>query len=210
MPADLRDDHSHHDILSTRIALSGRVWDIRDDELAYGPSTLTREYVDHRGAVAVLALDPDSRVLLLRQYRHPIRSREWELPAGILDVPGEPPVDTARRELAEEAGLAADRWHLLLDFFPSPGGSNEAIRVFLAQGVHPITSHFEPTAEEVDLEQRWVPLGEVADAVLGGRLQNGTLGIAVLAAVASGASGWRTLRDPEAPWERHPSRGAHS
>jgi len=204
MPDELCDEPSHHDILSTRVALSGRVWDVRDDELAYGPSTLIRQYVDHRGAVAVLALDRDDRVLLLRQYRHPIRSREWELPAGILDVPGEPAVDTARRELAEEAGLAADDWRLLLDFFPSPGGSNEAIRVYLARGLRPVVSGFEPTAEEVDIEKRWLPLDDVTSAVLEGRVQNGTLGIAVLAAGAARANGWRTLGDAAEPWVRHP------
>ncbi|WP_255411372.1 MULTISPECIES: NUDIX domain-containing protein [unclassified Cryobacterium] len=93
---------------------------------------MTRRYLSHRGAVVIVALGEDDRVLLIRQYRHPIRACEWELPAGILDAANGDSTAAARRELLEETGLAATSWELLLDFFPTPGGSNEAIRVFLA------------------------------------------------------------------------------
>lgn len=205
MSDQLHDEILHFHILSHRVDLIGRVWDICDDDIAYGDAILSRQYLDHRGAVAVLALDSKDRVLLLRQYRHPICAREWELPAGIMDIPGELAVNAARRELTEEAGISAKNWHLLLDFYPSPGGSNEAIRVFLARDIEEAPSDFVLTDEEADIERHWIPLDEVVGAVLQRRIQNGTLGIAVLAAVAARAQGWLTLHDPESPWDRHPA-----
>ena len=111
------------------------MWDVVSDRFAYNHGEILREYVDHTGAVAVLACDEQDRVLLIKQYRHPIGLRDWEIPAGLLDIRDETPLACAQRELAEEADLAADRWHLLTEFFSSPGGSNEAIRVYLARGL---------------------------------------------------------------------------
>ena len=104
----------------------GRIWDVRRDTLAYGDqgAPIVREYVEHTGAVAVLALDDDERVLLIKQYRHPIRARDWEIPAGLLDVAHESPLEAAQRELAEEADLVAADWAVLADYFTTPGGSS--------------------------------------------------------------------------------------
>ena len=88
-----------------------------------------REYVQHTGAVGILALDEDGRVLFVEQYRHPVGMTLWELPAGLLDVRGELPLRAAQRELAEEADLRAGRWDLLIDWFNSPGGMTEALRL---------------------------------------------------------------------------------
>lgn len=86
---ELRDEPFEPEVLSSDLVYKGWVWDVRSDRVAYGDGEIIREYVDHTGAVAVLALDDDGRVLLIQQYRHPIRHRDWELPAGLLDIEGE-------------------------------------------------------------------------------------------------------------------------
>lgn len=174
-------------VTESELVFTGKVWDIRRDTVSFGGGAtaheIVREYVDHPGAVAVLARDADDRVLLINQYRHPIGAREWELPAGLLDVPGEPPLDAARRELAEEVDLAAADWSELITFHTSPGGSNEKLHVFSASGLNS-TPTFDRTEEEAEIVQRWVPLHEVVEAVLAGRLRNSILIVAVLAAHA--------------------------
>ena len=171
-------------IISTELDFEGRVWDVRRDVFEYNGHELTRDYVDHPGAVAVLVLDADGRALLIQQYRHPIRSRDWEIPAGLLDVEHEDPLVAAKRELAEEVDLIASDWTPLVTFNSSPGGSNELIRVYLARGISATSSNYDRTEEEADIVVRWVPLDEVISGVLGGDLRNSILAIAVLAAHA--------------------------
>jgi ADP-ribose pyrophosphatase len=130
--------------------------------------------------------------------------RDWELPAGLLDIRGESPLLAAQRELAEEVDLVAETWHLLTEFMSSPGGSNEALRVYLARGVSPAPDVFERTEEEAGIELRWVPLEEVVEGVLSRDLQNSILAIAALTASAGRARGWDTLADADTPWPRHP------
>jgi ADP-ribose pyrophosphatase len=202
----LEDAPEHPQILHRRTLHDGRVWNVVTETFDYNGSPITREVVDHPGAVAVLALDDQERVLLIRQYRHPVRSRDWEIPAGLLDVDGEPPFEAAKRELAEEADLKADRWDVLADFMNSPGGSNEMIRIYLAREVSEVPA-FDRTDEEADIEVRWVPLDEVVDAVLTRKVQSPSLVIGVLAAVAARARNWGTLAAPDIPWERHPRVG---
>ncbi|MGN6273054.1 MAG: NUDIX domain-containing protein [Protaetiibacter sp.] len=170
---------------STRV-YAGRVWDVRRDRFRFGGHEIERDYVDHTGAVAILARDTDDRVLMINQYRHPIRSRDWELPAGLLDMEGEDPLTAAKRELAEEADLEAAEWRELLTFATSPGGSDETIRVYEARGVTPTAEPFARTEEEAELVLRWVPLEEAVEAALAGRIHNSILIIAVLAAHARG------------------------
>ena len=143
-------------------------------------------------------------MLLIKQYRHPIGLRDWEIPAGLLDIDGESPLIGAQRELAEEADLVADDWRLLSDFFTSPGGSNEVIRVYLARGLKPTSEAFDRTEEEADLEKRWADLDDVVASVLNRTVGNSILAIAVLTAQASRAAGWVSLGDAELPWPRHP------
>jgi 8-oxo-dGTP pyrophosphatase MutT (NUDIX family) len=167
--------------------------------------------VDHTGVAAVLGIDDEDRVLLLRQYRHPIGARDWEIVAGLMDVDGESALAGAQRELAEEADLAADRWDLLADVCSSPGGSTEAVRIFLARDLRPVAHDYVREGEEAEIEVRWVPLDDAVAAVLAGRLQNSTTMIAVLSAAASRAAGWSTLRPADAPWERRAAvRGERS
>lgn len=198
-------------VLESRQLLSGYVWDIRRDRFAFGDGELERDYVDHPGAVAVLAIDDDERVLLFKQYRHAIGQRDWEIPAGLMDVAGENGLAGAQRELAEEADLQADHWALLLELFLSPGGSSETIRVFLARGLSAATHDFVRDGEEAELVPVWVPLDEAVAAVLDGRIANSITASALLAAAAARATGWASLRDPHAPWTaREIARGERS
>lgn len=195
-------------VVGSEVVHHGMVWDVVRDTVALdGERTVRREYVRHPGAVAVLALDDAGRVLMIRQYRHPVRMELWELPAGLLDVAGEPPLAAARRELAEEADLTAGRWDLLVDWFNSPGGMDEALRLYLARDVHPVPGHerHERTDEELDMPTRWVPLNEARDAVLAGRVHNPGAVVGILAACAARDAGWRTLRPADSPWPEHPA-----
>lgn len=201
---ELRDEPVEPTIVSSDVVYHGKVWDIRKDVFDYDGAQITREYVDHTGAVAVLALDDAGRVLLIQQYRHAIRHRDWELPAGLLDIAGEDPLVGAQRELAEEADLVATEWHLLIDFLTTVGGSNEALRVYLARGVSEAPEAFDRYDEEKDIVKRWVDLDEVVDAVLDGRLQNSILAISVLAASVGRSRDWATLSPADTPWTRHP------
>lgn len=141
-----------------------------------------RLVLEHPGAVMVLAVDDQERVLVLEQYRHPVRRRLLELPAGLRDTDGEDAVVTAQRELLEEAGLEARSWEHLLGTYPSPGISSERLEVFLARDLTAADrGDFEPTHEEADMTVRWVPVEELADAVLDGRATDGPLATAVLA-----------------------------
>ena len=168
-------------VVSREVVYAGRVWDIVSETVTFAGHELTREYTAHTGAVAVLAVDDDDRVLLINQYRQPIGIRDWEVPAGLLDVAGEPPLEAARRELAEETDLVAARWEPLVSFHSSPGGSNEVIHVFLARDLVPAPGTHARTDEESEIVARWVPLPEVVAAVLDGRVRNAPLMIAVLA-----------------------------
>lgn len=200
----LVDDPVIPEVLDSTVVFDGHVWNIRSEKFVLDGMEITREFMDHTGAVAVLALDEQDRVLLIKQYRHPIRMRDWELPAGLLDIRGESPLLAAQREFAEEVDLVAARWDLLSEFMTSPGGSNEVLRVYLARDISAAPEVFARTEEEAAIEKRWVPLDEVVNAVLSRDLQNSILMIAALSAQASRARDWTTLGDPNAAWPRHP------
>lgn len=183
----------------------GRVFDLVSETVDLGEAgTVTREFVRHPGAVAVVALDDDEHIVMIRQYRHPVRSYLWEIPAGLLDVPGEPLVDAARRELAEEVDLAAARWHTLIDYYTSPGASDEALRIFLARDLAeiPEANRHEREGEEAGMLVQRVPLDEAVSLVLGGSVHNPSAVAGVLAAHACRADGWASLRPADADWVR--------
>ncbi|KQR18806.1 ADP-ribose pyrophosphatase [Agreia sp. Leaf335] len=200
LPVDeLADERIDLPIVSSEVVFKGAIWDVRRETFDYNGDQITREFVDHTGAVSVLAVDDEDRVLLIRQYRHPIRSREWEIPAGLLDVADEDPLEAAKRELAEEVDLSADSWSVLSDYVTTPGGNNEAIRVYLARGLTD-TDAFAREDEEADIEKRWVPLDEALDAIVARRVQNPSLVVAVYAAFVARSRGWSTLAPADAPW----------
>lgn len=201
-PAGVVDAVAPRPVIATELIHEGIIWDVVRDTVDLGDAgTVRREYVRHPGAVSVLALDDADRVLLLRQYRPAVRQELWEPPAGLLDVPGEPLQAAAARELAEEADLVAARWWTLVDYRSSPGGSDEALRVFLARDLSPVPEAERHTreAEEQGMARAWVPLPDAVEAVLGGRLHNPSTVIGVLAAAAAQARGWTGLRPADAP-----------
>lgn len=204
----LRDELVTPSVTSSEVVFDGAVWDVRRDHIRFEGETLVREVVEHPGAVAVMALDEEDRVALIRQYRHPVAAHEWEIPAGLLDVSGEDPLVGAQRELLEEADLVADEWSVLVDYFTSPGGMDEAIRVYLARGLHlvPEDERHEREGEEAHLVHRWVPLEEVVSGVLAGHLHNSTLIVGALSAAASRDGGWGSLRPADSAWPEHPAR----
>lgn len=201
-----RDVLAPRPVVSSSTAYHGLIWDIASERVDLGDGVeVTREFVRHTGAVGILAIDEQDRVLMVSQYRHPVGYELCELPAGLLDISGEPPVECAMRELAEEADLVAQRWDVLIDWFNSPGGSDEAIRVFLARGLSdvPAENRFERTHEEALMTSRWFDLDEVFEAVLTGQLHNPTAVVGVLAAHAARERGWNTLRPADSPWSQH-------
>lgn len=207
---DLVDRVAPQPVEASEVALRGRVWDVRRDTVDLGAGgTVVREYVDHPGAVATLALREDRgtpEVLLIQQYRHPVGTFEWELPAGLLDQAGEPPREAAARELAEEADLRAERWDLLADYVSSPGGLSEALRVFLARDLSDVPHHqlHEREGEELGMPTGWVDLDLAVDAVLAGRIRNATVAVGLLSAQLARARDWVTLRPADEPWAAHP------
>jgi 8-oxo-dGDP phosphatase len=181
----------------------GKIFALRADDVRMPHGNVARrEVVEHYGAVAVLALDDNNNIMLVYQYRHALGRRLWELPAGLLDLGGEPPHVTAGRELKEEAGLAATEWRTLVDVDSAPGFSDESVRVYLATG---LTDVGRPDAhdEEADLTLRWLPLDEAVRMVLDGEIVNSLAVGGILAAhtVTNPAA----LRSVDAPWTDRPT-----
>ena len=197
MPEVFADEPFEVVVTDRSTQFDGIVWNVVRETFTYNDHPVTREFIDHTGAVAILAMDDDDRVLAIQQYRHPIRSRDWEIPAGLLDIAGEPTLLAAQRELAEEADLVASTWNLLAEIVTSPGGSNETLRVYLARDLAPSPERFDREDEEADIVVRWIGLDEAVTAVLSGAVTNVGLCVAVLAAAASRATGWSSLRPAE-------------
>lgn len=207
MRTPLCDTPEEWPVTGTAAPFTGKVTGVRTDAVTMPDgTTVNRDYQTHPGSVAVLALDDEEQVIILRQYRHPVRHRLWEIPAGLLDVPGEHPLRAAQRELYEEAHCKAGDWRVLADVYTTPGGSDEAVRVFLARDV--ATSEgkrFAATGEEADMEVARVPLEELVRRVLAGDLHNNCLVVGVLALrVALLGDGLETLRPADAPWPARP------
>jgi ADP-ribose pyrophosphatase len=201
-------------VVGTEVIHEGMVFDVVAERIVLGgdgsapaageepAGVVRREIVRHPGAVAIIALDDEERVLLLSQYRHAVRRVLWEPPAGLLDVAGEDSRDAAARELAEEADLVAGRWDVLVDYFTSPGASDEAVRIFLARDLSPVAEAdlHEREDEERDMVAEWLPLDDAVSLVLAGALHNPSAVTGLLAAAAARATGWSALRPADAPW----------
>lgn len=158
-----------------------------------------RTVITHIGAVAILALDEQDRVLMIRQYRHPVGRELWEIPAGLRDVSGESLADTAQRELLEETGHVARDWRVLVDSYSSPGIITERMRIFLARGLETADSGYQRQGEEKFLRTEWVPLADAVAAALAGKLHNGATIQGVLAGYAASTDGYAGLRGIDVP-----------
>lgn len=184
-------------------AFDGAIWDVRRESfgLPESPRPMTREFIAHTGAVAIAAVDSHGRLLLIRQYRHPVLAREWEIPAGLLDAPGEEPVAAAARELHEEADLHAANWSVLADMYTTPGSSSETIRIFLATGLSevPADQRHQRADEELGITRSWVDLAAAREATAQGRILNATTQLAI-AHLALIDGDYSRLRPASAPW----------
>ena len=186
-------------VTSSQRVFDGAVTAVRiDDVVMPDGNTAKREVVEHDNAVAIVALDsaggagadadaaadadPDPSVILIEQYRHPLGRRLWELPAGLMDVHGEGAQQTAARELVEETGYAAANWSVLVDVAPSPGFSEEIVRIFLATDLTQVGRPHPGDHEEAELRVVLVPLSTAVQAVLDGRIVNGMAVSGILAA----------------------------
>lgn len=204
----VRDIPERWPVLSSSWPLrTGRVIDIRRDEVSGerngSPGSFTRDVVVHPGAVGVMALDDQERVLLVHQYRHPVGHRLYEPPAGLLDVVGEDYLAAAQRELYEEGHVRARDWRVLVDAFTSPGMTSEALRVFLARDLEavPDGERYNGVAEEADMPVSWTPLADLVTGVLAGDLHNPTLVMGVLSAwAARQGAGFASLRPADVAW----------
>jgi 8-oxo-dGDP phosphatase len=189
---------------SSTVLAEGRVGRFVQDRVRTPDGeVMTREYVRHPGAVGVIALDEHERVALVRQYRHPVRHRLVEPPAGLLDVDGEDYLVAAQRELAEEVGLAATTWHVLVDLFTTPGVIGETLRIYLARGLSQADAPdgYLRAGEEAHMDTVWATLDDLVAAVLDGRVHNPTLVSGALAAwVARERDSYAGLRPADAGW----------
>ncbi|MET0872299.1 MAG: NUDIX hydrolase [Paeniglutamicibacter terrestris] len=204
----LGDSFSPRRLLSSEKVYDGRIWDVVQDTFEYAPemAPLVRDYIEHPGAVAVLVLNDANEVLMINQYRHPVRMNLWEIPAGLMDIEDEAPHLAAARELAEEADLIASDWAVLVDLFLSPGSSSEAIRIYLARNPReiPLDQRHERTDEEADMAISWVPLDDAINAVLAGRIHNPSAVAGLLAASAARLGNYASLRPVDTPFDVHP------
>lgn len=198
-------DRATHEytVLDRRIQFTGPMFSIVTDDVAMpGGTRAARDFMRHVGAVGVVAVDDGDNVVLVRQYRHPVGAFLWELPAGLIDVAGEPLRDAAARELAEEADLEAEHWRLLLDMHPTPGSSNEVIRLFVARGLSPVPEkdRHQREHEEAELSAWRLPLDEAVDMVLRGEITNAAAIAGVLATARLRDAGWpEPARPMDAP-----------
>jgi 8-oxo-dGTP pyrophosphatase MutT (NUDIX family) len=196
--SQLRDVAERWPVLSHR-QVSGAFVTLRTDEVQMPDGDVAaRDVVEHPGAVAVVALDDAGRVLMIRQYRHPVGRLLWEIPAGLRDIPGEPLRAAAERELREETGWGAKTWHVLIDYLTSPGILTERVRVYLARDVSQVPEAERGPArqhEEAYLLTAWVPLEAAVAAFLRGELHNGVTAVGILAAYAARQGGFARLRE---------------
>jgi ADP-ribose pyrophosphatase len=194
-------------VVGSQHRYSGWAIDVRTDEVRLPDGELVkRDVIAHPGAVAVVALDDDERVVMVRQYRHPVRALLLELPAGLLDVDGEPALEAAKRELFEEAALIASEWAVLVDLHTSPGMTDEAIRVYVARDLTAVAEQdrFVSEAEELTMTVERYSLDELVELALAGELTNGPAVAGVLAAKLAEQRGWQGLRPADAPWNTGP------
>ncbi|MEU3663055.1 NUDIX hydrolase [Streptomyces sp. NPDC032940] len=203
----IKDTPEEWEVRATETPFRGKKTSVRTDEVVMPDgSVASRDYQVHPGSVAVLALDDEGRVVVLRQYRHPVREKLWEIPAGLLDVPGENPLHAAQRELYEEAHVKAEDWRVLTDIYTTPGGCDEAVRIFLARNLSEAEGErFVVEDEEADMELARVPVADLVRGVLAGDLHNNSLIVGVLSLVAAEqGDGLDALRPADSPWPARP------
>lgn len=171
-------------VIETKPVFKGKIWDVVSKSFHFQDDLLTREYIQHPGAVAVLAINEQDEVLLIKQYRAPVNEYLYEMPAGLRDEEDESDLESAKRELSEEADFQAESWTHLHSFYTTPGSSSEVIEIFLAENLGPTGFTFDRTSEEKGMVPIWIPFHEVLAAVMQSKTKSPTLVVAILALAA--------------------------
>ena len=167
-------------VLNSEEVYKGKIISIRKDTLTRGDGkSFIRETAISNDAVAVVAMDEQRRILLIRQYRHPMGGPVWEIPAGKMDICGEKPEETAIRELQEETDTMAESVKLLTVFYNSAGWTNEKTYVYLVKNLKEVPE-FKRENEEADIEKKWISLDEAYELVLTGELADAKTVIGIL------------------------------
>jgi ADP-ribose pyrophosphatase len=169
-------------VTDRKTVFEGMIWNVVSETFEFADQVLTRQFVDHPGAVAVLALNEKNQILMIRQFRQPVRQYLWEIPAGLLDIHGETMADAAGRELHEETGYQAKSIDHLIDFFTTPGGNNEMIRIFVARGLEFVGRPEEQVGEERELQIQWVNFDDALGSVLRSEIKSPSAAVGILAA----------------------------
>ncbi|GAB3591847.1 ADP-ribose pyrophosphatase [Corynebacterium faecale] len=191
-------------VTDSELLIQSPILAVRKDTLIMpGGGKATREIVEHFGAVAIVAFDGEN-IALVRQYRHCVQDRLWELPAGLLDIADEDALTGARRELVEEAGLEAGDWSVLTDLITSPGFCDEAVRVYLARDLTRVEQPPADGDEEADMTMQWFPLTTARDMVFSGGIVN-SIAIAGILAADAVIAGRVGARGTDAPFRFRPT-----
>jgi ADP-ribose pyrophosphatase len=168
-------------ILKVKTVYPGRVITVNVETVRLPNGHVTDlEIIHHPGGAAIVALDSERCVCLIHQFRHAAGGWIWELPAGKLE-PAEPALETAKRELMEEAGFEGQVWVSLGDYVSSPGVFTETVKLFMAHGLKRSTMAHEP-AELIEVH--WVPIEEACRRALAGELNDGKTTLGLLRAQA--------------------------
>jgi 8-oxo-dGDP phosphatase len=184
-PGQLRDEPLSWPVVdSTYLHRDDWVVALRSDTIqrpGHPEDSFRRLVVEDPGAVLVLAIDEQERAVVIHQYRHPVQMRLVELPAGKLDEVDEDPLVAAQRELREEVALQAHEWTHLMTTYASPGITSEMHAIYLARGLEEIERDFTLHHEEADMVVARMPVADLLEAVLDGRVADAPLATAVLA-----------------------------
>ncbi|MDN6137601.1 NUDIX hydrolase [Corynebacterium sp.] len=192
-------------ILSSQLLFDAPIIAVRKDELAMPNEQVAyRDVVEHMGAVAVAAVNDAGEIAMVHQYRHAVKRRLWELPAGLLDVKDESELAGAQRELVEEAGLKAAQWSVLADIVTSPGFCEETARVYLAQDLTEVERPEAFGDEEADMDFAWIKLDEAVAKVLAGEINN-SIAVTGIFAAWQVLNGHGQARDVTAPFDLRPT-----
>ncbi|AMJ44681.1 NUDIX domain-containing protein [Corynebacterium stationis] len=192
-------------VLSSQLLFDAPIIAVRKDELAMPNEQVAyRDVVEHMGAVAVAAVNDAGEIAMVHQYRHAVKRRLWELPAGLLDVKDESELAGAQRELVEEAGLKATQWSVLADIVTSPGFCEETARVYLAQDLTEVERPEAFGDEEADMDFAWIKLDEAVAKVLAGEINN-SIAVTGIFAAWQVLNGHGQARDVTAPFDLRPT-----
>lgn len=160
----------------------GYVWDVVQELFDYEGQELDRDFIRHPGGVSVVAVNDANEVLMIRQYRRPVDSHLWEIPAGLRDIKNEDLASAARRELIEETGMDAEVLEPLGTYYNTPGGSTEQNFIYFAHKLYPVDTNFVRDGEEINIVPTWIPMSVALAAIEDGKVKNPNAVVGILLA----------------------------